>query len=152
LHNKGLPKWEDLHMRLQKLRKNLGNLGGKDYWSRNVLGLLKYISTENKTLRVRHCEVPKGPWQSSKYSARAKLARFLTGLPHPRFARVRNDGLFKRYISYLFLIFTYILLSISPLQAASHLPSNVLLRDAEIEQVLKDYLTPLFKVAGLNPS
>ena len=94
----------------------------------------------------------------------------LTGLLHPRFARVRddghpatksshkrcwgtrNDGLIQRYLNYLFLIFTLTLVSISPLKAASHLPSNVLLRDAEIEQVLKDYLIPLFKTAGLDPN
>ncbi len=38
-----------------------------------------------------------------------------------------------------------------PLEAASHIPKNVFLRDAEIEQALKEYVSPIFKVAGLDP-
>lgn len=53
-----------------------------------------------------------------------------------------------------FILFTFLsvfnLGGIHPLEAASNLPQNVLIRDAEIEQALKDFMGPLFQVAGLD--
>lgn len=40
---------------------------------------------------------------------------------------------------------------LSPCQAARNLEKGTLIRDAEIESILKKVLHPLFKVAGLNP-
>jgi predicted Zn-dependent protease len=55
-------------------------------------------------------------------------------------------------LSRLLILTTLTLGGVTPLEAANHLPQNVVLRDAEIEQTLKDYLTPLFKVSGLDAS
>lgn len=42
------------------------------------------------------------------------------------------------------------LASLQQVHGASHIPANVLIRDAEIEQALQDFVGPLFKVAGLD--
>lgn len=51
----------------------------------------------------------------------------------------------------LYLISLWTFTGLWPVKAASHLPQNVLIRDAEIEQTLRDFTTPLFKAAGLDP-
>jgi predicted Zn-dependent protease len=58
----------------------------------------------------------------------------------------------KVYCHILFFISLMVLGGEKPLQAANHLPQEVFLRDAEIEQALKDFTIPLFKVAGLDPT
>lgn len=54
----------------------------------------------------------------------------------------------KIFIRLLFLI--YVLFPI-PLLASTSPSEGALIRDAELEEILKSYLTPLFKTAGLNP-
>jgi len=51
------------------------------------------------------------------------------------------------------LIRLLLLLALIPCQviAGANLPNESLIRDAEIEDVLESYTTPLFKAAGLNP-
>ncbi|MBP6986491.1 MAG: M48 family metalloprotease [Alphaproteobacteria bacterium] len=55
-----------------------------------------------------------------------------------------------KHFIYSCLVMLWSLGGFSPLEAATHLPQNVLIRDAEIEQAIKDFVSPLFKVAGLD--
>jgi predicted Zn-dependent protease len=56
----------------------------------------------------------------------------------------------KLFLSKFLILSMFVLGGINSLEAANHIPKNVLIRDAEIEQALKDFITPLFKVAGLD--
>src|SRR5579863_4949645 len=49
------------------------------------------------------------------------------------------------------LFFLFIFLFPLKINSSTHLSEGSLIRDAEIEDVLKSYLTPIFEVAGLNP-
>lgn len=49
------------------------------------------------------------------------------------------------------LLFVFLLLPVKVL-ASQTVAEGALIRDAEIEEVLKSYLTPIFEVAGLNPN
>lgn len=57
----------------------------------------------------------------------------------------------KSRLKKLVLILLVALTVTTPLRAASHVPSNVFIRDAEIESYLKEFVIPLFQVAGLDP-
>lgn len=56
----------------------------------------------------------------------------------------------KAFLAKALILTLAILGGINSLEAASHIPQNVILRDAEIEQALKDFISPIFKVAGLD--
>ncbi|MGN6671558.1 MAG: M48 family metalloprotease, partial [Candidatus Nucleicultricaceae bacterium] len=57
----------------------------------------------------------------------------------------------KKVLSYFLSCAVLLSSYVHPLEAAPNFKSGAFLRDAEIESILTDFISPIFIVAGLNP-